>query len=106
MPGGVNSLWVRHPTAPLQGILDPDNRMSPTTRPQDFCGSISHPAPFELKARALVSMHIVVKKLSEAGVRLDDTIQHVSAHVDVEVLSWPGGSLIAVLLLLYASVRR
>jgi hypothetical protein len=51
-------------------------------------------------------MHIVVKKLSEAGVRLDDTIQHVSAHVDVEVLSWPGGSLIAVLLLLYASVRR
>jgi len=52
-------------------------------------------------------MHIVVKKLIEAGVtRLDDTIQHVSAHVDAEVLSWPDGSLIAVLLLLYASVRR
>jgi hypothetical protein len=52
-------------------------------------------------------MHIVVvRKLIEAGVtRLDGTIQHVSAHVDVEVLSWPGGSLIAVLLLLYASVR-
>lgn len=81
--------------------------MSPATRLRDFCGSISHPAPFELKARALVSMHIVVKKLIEAGVtRLDDTIQHVSAHVDAEVLSWPDGSLIAVLLLLYASVRR
>jgi len=52
-------------------------------------------------------MHIVVKNLIEAGVmRLDDTIQYVSAHVDVEVLSWPGGSLIAVLLLLYASIRR
>jgi hypothetical protein len=52
-------------------------------------------------------MRIVVKKLIEAGVtRLVDTVQHVSAHVDVEVLSWPGGSLIAVLLLLYASVRR
>jgi hypothetical protein len=52
-------------------------------------------------------MHTVVKKLIEAGVtRLGDTIQHVSTHVDVEVLSWPGGSLIAVLLLLYASVRR
>jgi hypothetical protein len=51
-------------------------------------------------------MHIVVKKLIEAGVmRLGDTFQHVSAHVDVEVLSWPGGSLIAVLLLLCASVR-
>ena len=80
--------------------------MSPVTRPQDFCGSVSHPAPLELEARALVSMHIVVKKLIEAGVtRLGDTIQQVSAHVDVEVLSWPGGSLIAVLLLLYATVR-
>jgi hypothetical protein len=80
--------------------------MSPATRPQDLCGSVSHPALFELKARSLVRMHIVVKKLIESGVtRLDGTIQHVSAHVDVEVLSWPGGSLIAVLLLLYASVR-
>jgi len=51
-------------------------------------------------------MHIVAKKLIEAVVtRLGDTIQQVSAHVDVEVLSWPGGSLIAVLLLLYAAVR-
>jgi hypothetical protein len=51
-------------------------------------------------------MHIVVRKLIEAGVtRLGDTFQHVSVHVDVEVLSWPGGSLIAVFLLLYASVR-
>jgi hypothetical protein len=81
--------------------------MSPATRPQDFCGSVSHPAQVEPKARAPESMRIVVKRLIEAGVtRLVDTVQHVSAHVDVEVLSWPGGSLIAVLLLLYASVRR
>jgi hypothetical protein len=52
-------------------------------------------------------MHIVIKQLIEAGVtRLGATIQHVSAHVDVEVLSWPGGSLIAVFLLLYASARN
>jgi hypothetical protein len=51
-------------------------------------------------------MHNVVKKLIGAGVtRLGDNFQHVSAHVDAEVLSWPGGSLIAVLLLLCASVR-
>ena len=48
-------------------------------------------------------MRIVVKKLIEGCVtRLVDTVQYVSAHVDVEVLSWPGGSLIAVLLWLYA----
>jgi len=52
-------------------------------------------------------MHVVLKKLIEAGVtRLGDTIQYVSAHVDIEVLSWPGGTLIAVFFLLYASVRR
>jgi hypothetical protein len=37
--------------------------------------------------------------------RMGDIFQSVSAHVDVEVLSWPGGSLIADLLLLYARVR-
>jgi hypothetical protein len=81
--------------------------MSPAARPQDFCGRVSHRAQVELKARALEIMHAVLKKLIEAGVtRLGDTIQYVSAHVDIEVLSWPGGSLIAVILLLYASVRR
>jgi hypothetical protein len=81
--------------------------MSPATRPQDFCGSVSLPAQVELKARALESKHIVVRKLIEAGVtQLVDTIQHVSAHIDAEVPSWLGGSLIAVLFLLDASVRR
>jgi hypothetical protein len=37
--------------------------------------------------------------------RLDDNIQHVRAHVDVEILSWTGGGLISVLLLLYVSLR-
>jgi hypothetical protein len=80
--------------------------MSPATRPQDFCGRVSHRAQVELKARALEIMHVVLKKLIETGVtRLVDTFQHVSAHVDIDVLSWPGGSLIAIVLLLYASVR-
>jgi hypothetical protein len=51
-------------------------------------------------------MHNVVKKLiGFCMTRLGDTFQHVNALVDAEVLSWPGGSLIAVFLLLYASVR-
>jgi len=51
-------------------------------------------------------MRNAVKKLIGASVtRLSDTFQHLSDHVDAEVLSLPGGSLIAVLLLLYASAR-
>ena len=48
-PGGVNSLGVRRPTAPLQGNRDPDSPMRPATRPPEFCGSVSQPAPVETK---------------------------------------------------------
>lgn len=52
-----------------------------------------------------------MKQLIESGaVRIGAVIQGVSANVDSDVLSLPGGSLIAVLLWLYASaagsVRR
>jgi len=52
-----------------------------------------------------------MKQLIELGaVRIGAAIQNVCANVDFEVLSLPGGSLIAVLLWLYAiamgSVRR
>jgi hypothetical protein len=45
-----------------------------------------------------------MKQLIELGaVRIGAAIQNIGAKVDFEVLSLPGGSLIAVLLWLYAS---
>jgi hypothetical protein len=45
-----------------------------------------------------------MKQLSDLGVRrIGAAIQNVCANVDFDVLSLPGGSLIAVLLWLYAS---
>jgi hypothetical protein len=45
-----------------------------------------------------------MKQLIELGtMRIGAAIQNVCANVDVEVLSLPGGSLIAVLLWLYAT---
>jgi hypothetical protein len=45
-----------------------------------------------------------MKQLIELGaVRIGAAIQNVCANVDFEVLSLPGGSLIAVLLWLYAT---
>jgi hypothetical protein len=41
--------------------------------------------------------------IESATVRIGTAIQNVGAKVDFEVLSLPGGSLIAVLLWLYAS---
>jgi hypothetical protein len=45
-----------------------------------------------------------MKQLIELGaVRIGAAIQNVCANVDFDILSWPGGSLIAVLLWFYAS---
>jgi hypothetical protein len=47
-----------------------------------------------------------MKQFIELGaVRIGAAIQNVCAKVDFEVLSLPGGSLIAVLLWLYAGAR-
>ena len=48
-----------------------------------------------------------MKQLIELGaVRIGASIQNVCANVDFDVLSLPGGSLIAVLLWLYASAAN
>jgi hypothetical protein len=47
-----------------------------------------------------------MKQFIELGVvRISAALQNVGAKVDFEILSLPGGSLIAVLLWLYASAR-